>query len=113
MCKVKFKTYVLLHRIVHDFSTKNLIKSLRAGEDVIDDLVGFMHIDKVNNAVGLTHQIMILKKDTERLVKSIADNLRPCFDSRKQLAIFVLDNFKPIADAVFRAIDGKDIEKQV
>ena len=109
--KIKFEDYVQLHGIVTEFSNKKVWEMLRDGKDINEliEIVPDEFFEKVKEVKeNLEKQFNNIKNKAHKVYSDVKD-----FGTRKEIALYLLNNHKDIMQLVFSLIDNKKLDDQI
>lgn len=106
MCKTKFSTYCLLHKIVTGVSNKTVWEYLRDGKS-FEDIIEIVP-DEFNEWLKATKASLELGYLGLESRAKYAYGCVKGLDSRKDQAIELMNNHKELSGIVFKMIDGSD-----
>ena len=109
--KIKFEDYVQLHGIVTEFSNKKVWEMLRDGKDINEliEIVPDEFFQKVKEVKeDLEKQFNNIKNKAQKVYNDVKD-----FGSRKEIALYLLNNHKDIMQLVFSLLDNKKLDDHI
>lgn len=106
--KLKFEEYKRLHRLVTGVNAKTIWELLKNNQD-LDELLERVP-DEFHRWVADTKKVLendfaIIEKDVRETASKAED-----YETRKEQAMYIMNNYKDISGAVFSLMDGKDYQ---
>jgi len=111
MCKIKFEDYCLLHKMITGLSNKSIWEYLRDNKS-FDELIEYLP-DEFYSWVSDTKNKIIndynaLENRAKLALMEVQD-----FSSRKEQAIYLMNNHKTIAPIVFKLLDNESYSEML
>lgn len=109
--KLKYETYIKLHRIVTGVSNKTLWEMLRDGRP-IEELLEYTP-DEFNDFVrGIVAELQSKYDELDAMVEYAYNKVKN-LPTRKEQALAIMTDYKTVSSAVFSKLDGADYSKSL